>query len=140
MSTVTESGPMRTTRPATTSPRFGCLRLCSKSEAKSSSPPVAKPGFSFTSDIGQVPPGGGILAAYSATESAYSRLLADSRANLAKRRQACACETLHLVDHRLERELGRIEHHRVRRGTQRRRRTPAVAAIARGEIARQDRL
>src|SRR3989442_10949063 len=114
MSTVTESGPIRTTRPATTSPRFGCLRLCSKSEAKSSSPPVTKPGLSFTSGMGQVPPGGGILAGYSATDSAYSRPLLDSRANLAKRRQACTRETLHLIDHRLEREVGRIEHHRVR--------------------------
>src|SRR5947209_14066726 len=123
MSIVTLSRPITTTRPVTTSPGFGLLRLCSKSAPKSSSAPLVGPDFPLVSGIKRLPPPGRIVGSRWARNStsfyrpAHSGIQGRMQKAFAWLRRvdrpARAHDAFHRVDHRLERQPRRVDHDRV---------------------------
>src|SRR5439155_11947725 len=137
MSIVTASRPMRTTRPVTTSPCFGCFRLRSKRAPKSSSAPIARSGCFVVSGIKVLPPVGGISRGMQANrfhilpsrgvfkgENLTFRALNSSPLALAH-------QALHAVHHLFERERGGVEDDGVGGRPQRRVGDSGVEPVAR---------
>src|SRR5437867_5616136 len=170
MSIVTASRPMRTTRPVTTSPCFGCFRLRSKRAPKSSSAaPISRSGCFVVSGIKALPPVGGISCGTRANVLPYSRRAEYSsvktwrfarlthpgpaaralRARRADHRRGSAArpspptlahEALHAVHDLLERERGGVEDDGVGGRPERRVCARSVAPVALRELAGERRL
>src|SRR5438876_2847752 len=149
MSIVTASRPMRTTRPVTTSPCFGCFRLRSKRAPKSSSAPIARSGCFVVSGIKVLPPVGGISGGTQANrlhilpsrgvfkgENLTFRALNSSESSPL----ALAHQALHAVHHLFERERGGVEDDGVGGRPQRRVGARGVAPVALRELAGERRL
>src|SRR5262245_31935081 len=122
------------------SPGFGLFRLCSKRAAKSSSAPVAGPGFSDDTDINGIPPAGRTVADVRATGNPYRCSPRLARPKGFSSPQSCQTgyhHMLHLRHDLLQREGAGVEDARIGRRPQRRVAARAVAAVAGLDLAGQ---